>query len=135
MAKQSGLGWTALTIDSNNIRADVTNWNFATPRGVQDITGIDKFAMERLFLLWDLSAQLNGVTNFDADMSHETLTGAQQGGVGVSFLSTISGQSLGATPAVEVLVTDYASTRNQDGSFTWSAPLVLSNGVIPTWTS
>jgi hypothetical protein len=34
----------------------------------------------------------------------------------------------------EVLINDYALTRNQEGSFNWSAPAVLANGTIPAWT-
>ena len=50
MAKASGLGWSVLSVDlsdgttATDIRNDVTNLSFATPRGVQDITGIDKSA-------------------------------------------------------------------------------------------
>jgi hypothetical protein len=35
------------------IKNDITNWQMATPRGVQDITGVDKSANERLLLLAD----------------------------------------------------------------------------------
>jgi hypothetical protein len=69
MAKQSGLGWTTCSVDDaagvvRTIINDVTNLQFATPRGVQDITGIDKSAYERLLLLADFSITLNIVANF-----------------------------------------------------------------------
>ncbi len=46
MAKESGLGWTTLEVDDSSgtprdIKNDVTNFEFATPRAVQDITGVD----------------------------------------------------------------------------------------------
>ena len=69
MAKESGLGWTAMSVDTQSdgtlrdIRNDCTNFEFATPRAVQDVTGVDKFAMERLLLLADMSLTLNGVFN------------------------------------------------------------------------
>lgn len=54
------MGWSVLAIDDSagvpqDLRNDVTNFEFATPRGVQDVTGIDKSAMERLLLLADFS--------------------------------------------------------------------------------
>ena len=68
MAKTTGLGVTTLSVDDSggtvrDIRNDITSFNFATPRGVQDVTGIDKSAMERLLLLADFSITLNGVVN------------------------------------------------------------------------
>ncbi|MGW1616382.1 hypothetical protein ACWCQZ_44440 [Streptomyces sp. NPDC002285] len=47
MAKENGLGWTAMSIDDSggtlrDIRNDLTNIQFATPRAEQNVTGIDK---------------------------------------------------------------------------------------------
>jgi hypothetical protein len=71
MAKKSGLGITTLSVDDSagtqrDIRNDITNFQMATPRAVQDVTGIDKSAMERLLLLADFSITLNGVFNDQA---------------------------------------------------------------------
>jgi hypothetical protein len=33
-----------------------------------------------------------------------------------------------------VLFTDYQLTRAQTGELTWSAPGVLANGAVPTWS-
>ena len=68
MAKASGLGQTTLSVDDSAasaqaIKNDITNWQLSTPRGVQDITGVDKSANERLLLLADCSVTLNGVFN------------------------------------------------------------------------
>lgn len=128
MAKEAGFPFQ-IQLDNPalspvDISNDVTNFNFATPRGVQDVTGVDKSAMERILLLADFSATLNGVFN-DA-LSHLVLRDL----AGVRSLDlTISGQSLDN----EVLLTDYALTRNQDGSFNWSAPAVLADGTVPVW--
>jgi hypothetical protein len=46
-----------------DIRNDITNLSFATPRAVQDITGIDKSANERLLLLADATVTLEIVFN------------------------------------------------------------------------
>jgi hypothetical protein len=60
MAKETGLAWSAMSVDDaggtlRDIRNDITNFQFATPRAVQDVTGIDRSAMERLLLLADMS--------------------------------------------------------------------------------
>jgi hypothetical protein len=129
MAKEAGFPFQVQVDDGTptlqDISNDVTNFSFATPRGVQDVTGVDKSAMERLLLLADFSLTLNGVFN-DA-LSHlvfDTLDGER------SVELTVSGQSLDN----ECLLTDYALTRNQDGSLTWSVPGVLADGTVPTWT-
>jgi len=101
MAKESGLAWETLSVDDSggtlrDIRNDITNFEFATPRAVQDVTGIDKSAMERLLLLADMSLTLNGVFNDETNKSHTVL--------------------------------------KTDGALTWSAPGILSNGEIPTWS-
>src|ERR1700743_3210479 len=76
MAKTSGLGSAVIVQDSTptarTITNDVTNYSFSTPRAVQDITGVDKSANERLLLLADYSVTLNGVFNSaTSNMSHD----------------------------------------------------------------
>lgn len=133
MAKETGLGQTRLSLDDDggtlrDIRNDVTNWDLSTPYNVQETTGVDKYAKERLALLADLSGTLNAVFNPAANQIHSVLSGnlrtARTLGV------TISAQILDA----EVLVTDYAITRAAGGELTAQAPFVLSNGVVPDWT-
>jgi hypothetical protein len=134
MAKENGLGWSALSVDNSagaakDIRNDVTNFQFATPRAVQDVTGVDKSAFERLLLLADFTITLNGVFNDATDFSHDVLKTVPSTSVLRTTTITVSGQTL----APEVLYTDYALTRAADGSLTWSAPGVLGNGAVPTW--
>ena len=141
MAKVTGLAWDALSVDDHSgslvdIRNDVTNFEFATPRAVQDVTGIDKSAMERLLLLADMSMTLNGVFNPTASTSsHAVFSTVPSTSVPREFTLTIDGQTLGATPTATLLFTDYSLTRAADGSLTWAAPGVLANGVVPTWTA
>lgn len=135
MAKETGLGWTTLDVDDaagtpQDLRNDVTNFQFATPRGVQDVTGIDKSAMERLLLLADFSITLNGVFNPAATQSHAVLSTVSSTSVARTTTIVVSAQTL----ANEVLYTDYSLNRNQDGSLTWSSPGVLSDGTVPTWS-
>jgi hypothetical protein len=140
MAKESGLAWSACSIDDSggtlrDIRNDITNLEFATPRAVQDVTGIDKSAMERLLLLADMSLTLNGIFNDDSNASHDVFKTVPSTSVAREFTLTVSGQTLGTTPLCTLLPTDYALSRAASGELTWSVPLVLANGAIPTWTS
>lgn len=105
--------------------------SFATPRGVQDVTGIDKSAMERLLLLADASIDLNGVFNDAGDQSHDVFKTVPSTSVARTVTLLVSGQNL----PNEMLFSDYALTRAADGSFTWSAPGALTGGVVPTWTT
>lgn len=140
MAKETGLAWSALSIDDSggtlrDIRNDITNFSFATPRGVQDVTGVDKSAMERLLLLADFSIELTGVFNDGSNASHDVFKTVPSTSVAREFTLTVSGQTLGTTPTCTVLFTDYALTRAASGELTWTAPGVLANGAVPTWTS
>lgn len=135
MAKESGLGWTTLSLDNSagvakDIKNDVTNFEFATPRGVQDITGVDKSAMERLLLLADFSGNLNGVFNDATDRAHEVLKTVPSTSVARTLSLAVSGQTLNN----EVIVSDYSLTRAQNGELTWQAPFALADGTVPTWS-
>lgn len=134
MAKENGLGFAVSVDDAaaalQVISNDITNLAFATPRGVQDVTGVDKSAMERLLLLADFSLTLNGVFNDAANMSHAVLKTVPSTSVQRTATLAISGQTL----SNEVLFSDYSMTRAADGSFTWTAPGVLANGTVPTWS-
>ena len=97
---------------------------------MQDVTGIDKSAMERLLLLADASVDFNGVFNDASDQSHDVFKTVPSTSVARTVTLTVSGQTL----AGEYLFTDYALTRAGDGSLTFSAPGVLATGVVPTWS-
>jgi hypothetical protein len=134
MAKESGIGWTTCSVDTSagaakDIRNDCTNLQFATPRTVQDVTGIDKSAIERLLLLADFSITLNGVFNDEADKSHDVFKTVPSTSVARTTTLVVSGQTL----ANEVLFTDYPITRAAGGELTWAVPGVLANGTVPTW--
>ena len=112
------------------IRNDVTNLTFSTPRAVQDVTGLDKSAMERLLLLADFSVTLNGVANFAASPSaHDVFSTVPSTSVARTVTLTIGGKTL----ANETLFTDYQLTRGNDGALTWTAPGVLADGTVPLW--
>jgi hypothetical protein len=134
-AKESGLGWTTCSVDTSadaakDIRNDLTNLAFSTPRGVQDVTGIDKSAYERLLLLADCSITLNGVFNDDGDHSHDVFKTVPSTSVARTTTLIISGQTL----ANEILYTDYPLTRAASGELTFAVPGVLADGAVPLWT-
>lgn len=115
---------------AQTISNDVTNLAVATPRGVQDVTGVDKSAIERLLLLADCSGTLNGVFNDAANLSHAVLKTVSSVSIARTLTLAISGQTL----ANEVVVTDYSLTRGADASLVWTAPFLLANGTVPTWS-
>lgn len=133
MAKVSGLGWTTCSVDDaasalQDIKNDLTNIEFATPYNVQEITGLDKSAMERLLLLADFSGTLNSVFNPSANKIHAVMSGD------LRVIRTLSIVVSAKTLPNEVLFTDYHLTRAASGEFTGSHPFVLADGTTPTWS-
>lgn len=133
MAKESGLGMTCSVDDSGGtpraIGNDIHNLNFGVPRGVQDVTGINSSAMERILLLADFSVQLSGTFNDDANMSHDVFKTVSS----TAVTRTVSIAFSGNTLPNECLFSDYALTRNANGELTWQAPGQLNSTVVPTW--
>jgi len=133
--KESGLGWTTLSVDDsagtpNAIKNDVINFDFSTPRGVQDVTGVDKSAIERILLLADFSITLNGVFDKQASQAHQTFKTVSSTDVARTVSLVVSAQTLNN----EVRFTDYQLTRPASGELTWQAPGVLADGTVPTWS-
>jgi hypothetical protein len=135
MAKESGLGWTTFSVDNaagslQDIKNDTTALNFSMPRGVQDITGLDKSAYERLLLLADFTCDPSGVFNDAANRAFPVLSTAGSSNTVRQVSIVVSGQTL----SNECLLTDFQLQRPQSGELTWSAPLVLADGTVPTWS-
>lgn len=141
MAKTSGLGLTTLSVDDSagtlrDIRTGVSDFQISTPRAVQDVTGVDKSAIERLLLLADLSVTLNG-PGFQDDANtgfHTVFRTVPSTSVQRTLTLVITGSVGANTLSAETLFTDYALTRGSDGAITTTAPGVLANGTVPTWT-
>lgn len=133
MAKESGLGASIAVDDSGGtartISNDITDFSLSTPRAVQDVTGIDKSAMERILLLADMTVDLNGVFNDASNMSHAVFRTVPSTAVNRTTTIAHSGQTL----AGELLYTDYGLSRAQSGELTFAAPGVLADGTVPTW--
>ena len=134
IAKSSGLGWSTLSVDDSAgaaqvIKNDITDLQLATPRAVQDITGVDKSAHERLLLLADMSVTLNGVFNPASNMSHDVFKTIPSTSVNRTVTLTVGGKTL----AGELLLTDYPLKRGNGGELTFSVPGMLADGTVPTW--
>jgi hypothetical protein len=115
---------------ARTISNDVTGLSWSIPRAVQDVTGVDKAAIERLLLLADLSATYDGVFNDATNMSHDVFKTVGS----ASIIRTVTLAMSGKTLASEQFLTDYAVTRASTGELTWSVPGVLGDGTAPTWS-
>jgi hypothetical protein len=113
-----------------DIKNDTTQLAVTTPRAVQDVTGLDKSAFERLLLLADGTVNPQGVFNDAASKSHVVFKTVPSTSVARTVSLGVSGQTL----AMEMLFTDYQLTRAQSGELTWTAPGVLADGTVPTWS-
>jgi hypothetical protein len=135
VAKQTGLGWTTLTVDNSAgsgqaIKNDINSLTFGTPRAVIDDTGIDKSAFERLLGIADFNITLTGTANFAAGATaHAVFSDVSSTSVLRTTVIGIGGKTL----TNEVLYTDYSFNRGNDGALPWTAPGVLGDGTVPTW--
>lgn len=140
MAKVSGLGAVVIVADATGtartITNDVTDYNFATPKAVQDVTGVDKSAHERLLLLADYTVTLKGVFNAAANMSHAVFSTIPSTAVNRSVEIDPIGTSSGNPKLVNnCVLTDYQITRANTGALTWQVPGSLADGATPSWTT
>lgn len=117
-------GGTAKTISN-----DITTLSFSTPRGVQDVTGLDKSAMERLLLLADFQFSATLVFNDAADFGFQVFKTVPSTSVARTVTLAHSGQTL----PNEVMFSDVAFSRPQSGELTYSVTGALATGVVPTW--
>jgi hypothetical protein len=136
MAKTSGLGSLVTVADAGSvvrtISNDITNYSFSTPRATQEVTGVDKNAVERILLLSDFSVTLNGVFNSAANNSHDVFKTVPSSSVVRATVLQVTSAGSPNLPA-NALYTDYQITRNNTGELTWQAPGSLADGTVPTW--
>lgn len=137
MAKISGLGATITVADaggsSRTISNDCTDFTISTPRAMQDITGVDKSAHERLPLLADYSFSLKGVFNTASNMSHAVFATVPSNPT--IRATSVYPTSNGSTPVLtaNLFYSDYQVTRAAAGELTWDVKGDLGDGAVPTW--
>jgi hypothetical protein len=133
MAKESGIGISVAIDDSagaaKTISNDITDLDFATPRGVMDSTGLDSSANERILLLADFSVTVNGIFNDATDRIHDVFKTVSSTSVTRTVTIAHSGQTL----PNEAIFTDYQLSRSNTGELTVTAPGALNSTTVPTW--
>jgi hypothetical protein len=127
MAKVSGLP-TTVSVGGATISGDVGSLTLSTPYGVQDITGVNASALERLLLRADAQLTLNCFFNATAGASHASLKTPGTKAVVIVFANGA------ATATFTCVQTDCTWDLGADGALTMSAPLQLSNGTAVAWT-
>ena len=135
MAKVTGLGTTTCTVDNvagvaKAISNDILSIEVSNPRGVFDVTGVDKSAIERILGLSDGVLTLKGAFNSAADKSHDIFAPVTSSNVA----RTVAILFPGATWTAEIAFSEYAVTRGADGSLQWTATGSLATGVAPAWS-
>jgi len=125
MTKYAGLGLT-FTLDNSGgsgqaITNDVGTFTIDTPTGEQDVTGLDKSAIERLQLLTDCTITVGG-NGFPSSTTMGCFTNR------ANSRTLVIGLPNSVTATVEVFIFGFKISRGQDGGITWEATLKLNNG-------
>ena len=134
MAKSSGIGMTVTIDDADGtgraITNDITNITFSTPRGVQDVTGLNSTALERLLLLIDFNCTVTAVFTPAANPSMFGVFSTPADNDTRTVVIVVGGKTMTA----ECHMTDVSWSRNADGSFTAQATFVQSSTTAPAWS-
>ncbi len=134
MAKESGLGWSTFSVDDEggNVRAilnDISDVGIAIPSAEQDVSGLDKSAIERIHLLADAQVSVNGIYNPTQLTGAHYVLSTVNLGVNRTYTMTHSGQTL----AMEMLLESYELNRAPDGSLVFASVANLGDGTVPAW--
>jgi hypothetical protein len=109
----------------------VVSLEFDTPVELQEITGIDRSAYERLQLLRDFTVSFEGIFNDAANTGlHTVVRTAGTAVTSRTLTMVVSGQTL----ANEILLSSVSHSRGDDGAFTISVEGSLADGTVPTWS-
>lgn len=136
MAKTSGITSQVQVDDASgtlqDISNDVTQVQLGTPRGLQDVTGLDKSAIERLALLWDGTVTLNLVHDPATNMEYDVFKADPAADPPLRTATfTFPGS---ASLSMECVRGDYTWNRDQAGYLTKTVTLMLADGTIPSWS-
>lgn len=139
MAKQSGLA-QRLYVGGFDISGDVGSiQNAGSPRGVQEITGLDKSGIERQLLLTSGQMAFGTFFNVATDQIHDALKGLPRADVGCMWLTSVTvGDPVAMLEAKQI---DYNWNRGPDGSLVGTtqmqgdgAPLEWGELLLPKTT-
>lgn len=134
MSKVTGIV-SSLSVDDasgtpQTISDDATQVSIANSQGQQDVTGLDKSAIERLGLLIDCTISVTGVADFGSNKEHDVFKASPSGTRTVA----IGLANSAATLTLEANLQDYGFARNQNGELTYTATLVNADGNAPVWS-
>ena len=131
MSKQTGLG-DQLFVDGYDIAGDVQSiGNLSTPIAALEMTGINKYAMERQYGIADAAGEFTAFFN-DADgAAHEVLKTLPRA---KGHLMYLRGEGAGR-PAIGAVGKriDYAGNRGDDGSLTFGVQF-QGDGSVLDWS-
>ena len=138
MAKSSGITSTLSVDDSagalKDLSNDILSFNVSTPHGTTDITGLDKSAIERLQLLADGTYSLTMAFNPTATTGQHAVFRTMSSSSVARTVTLVINSTPTATLTMEMLCSEYALARGQDGSIQATATMQLQNGALPTWS-
>lgn len=131
MAKSSGLGMQCY-VHGYDLSGDVGAIDsISTPRGVLEVPGIDKSAMERILSHTDAQAAFTAFFNDAAGQEHAALSGLPTTDrVLVMAKSSTRGASAFGMVGKQI---NYDPTRGPDGSLTLDVSAMGSTGTAPGW--
>lgn len=136
MAKISGLSMAMTLQDSGavarTISNDVGDLTSTISFGMQDDTGIDKSAIERLALLLDWKLSVKGFHNNTATTGIHPVVSTGQTTARQTVITFPGGA--GATLTATGLIDSYAITRAQSAALTNTFNMSLSNGTAAAWS-
>jgi hypothetical protein len=117
-----------------DISNDVTDVSVKTPRGVFEVTGLDKSAVERILGLADAEISIRGV--FNPSGAHTVFRDFDTPSTGRTVEYAPAGTTAGS-PVIsfEAVFEDYTIERGDDGKLTWSVTGRLANGAVPSWST
>lgn len=119
---------------ARDLTNDITNFSLGTSRGEQNVTGLDKSAMERIALLADGRVTVNGPYNSAANRAFSVLSGLIAAAVQSETRITLPPGTTGAPELVmNLLYTDLTFTRGANGELNYQAQGNLADGAVPTW--
>ena len=117
-----------------DISTSVLSFDVSTPRGMVDITGLDKSAIERLLLLADGQVSLNMQYDPTATTGQHTVFRTMSSNSSQRTVTIVINSTPTATLSMEMVCNEYTLNRGADGNLTATASLQLANGTVPTWS-
>lgn len=138
MAKSTGITTTVNIDDASgtprNLSGDISSINVETTRGMVDVTGLDKSAMERLPLLADGKVSITGTPNPTATTGELAVFSTILSSAATRTVTVVYNTTPPSTLTLEVLFENYGRDRGQDGALVFKADGSNANGIAPAWS-